>query len=612
MTKTGPEFTPTGIAAGDPLQATPAMGPAKPANATIKRRRLVFCAVVLATIAGLIAGMLGLMRYSGVTAVEWVMLAAFALTLPWIAIGFWNSIIGLILDLRLKNPAESMFDAYANHDPDAPITSRVAVVMAVRNESVIDALDRFERIELGLSRTEWAEQFDFHLLSDTSKPEIAAEEERAIAAWRARSPEARIHYRRRAENTGYKSGNVMEFLERCGEDYDFYLPLDADSLMGPSAVLRLVRVMQGAPEIGILQGLIVGTPSRTFFTRAFQFGMRHGMRSYTLGSVWWQADCAPYWGHNALIRAKAFRDHCKLPVIPGRGPLAGHVLSHDQIEAALMRRAGYETRVLPVEDQSFEDNPPSLPDFIKRELRWCNGNFQYLRLLGLKGLKPVSQVQIWLALFMYTTSVSWYVFLGLSAFWASGHQLGEVPIAQGLGFFLVIMALNLMPKMMGLAQVLVSNRQSRRYGGRMRVIAGGLCEIVFSMIIAPAVAFSVLLFVIGLLFGKRMSWDAQQRDRSRLAWSEATRSLWPQTLAGVAFFGYLLITAPWALLFALPVVVSLFGAIPIAVLSTHPALGAWSRRIGLFDIPEDRAAQEIAFEPLDPSAEVAGIERAPI
>ncbi len=87
--------------------------------------------------------------------------------------------------------------------------------------------------------------------------------------------------------------------------------------MAPSDILRLVRIMQANPCLGILQSLVVGLPTASPFARAFQFGMRLGMRSYTLGSAWWQGECGPYWGHNALLRVAPFREHCVLPRIAG-------------------------------------------------------------------------------------------------------------------------------------------------------------------------------------------------------------------------------------------------------------------------------------------------------
>src|SRR5205807_10055383 len=164
--------------------------------------------------------------------------------------------------------------------------------------------------------------------------------------------------------------------ERWGRDHELAITLDADSFMPAAAMLRLVRVMQACPEIGILQGLVVGLPSTGAFARIFQFGMRLGMRSYTIGSAWWQGDCGPYWGHNAIVRLAPFMAHCDLPVLQ-EGAVKGHVLSHDQIEAVLMRKAGYEVRVLAEEGSSFEQNPPTLVEFIRRDLLWCQGNMQY-------------------------------------------------------------------------------------------------------------------------------------------------------------------------------------------------------------------------------------------
>ncbi|MEO1309184.1 MAG: glucans biosynthesis glucosyltransferase MdoH [Pseudomonadota bacterium] len=394
---------------------------------------------------------------------------------------------------------------------------------------------------------------------------------------------------RRNENSGYKAGNIAEFLDRCGNRYDYFLPLDADSTMGPEAILRMIRVMEVSPEIGMLQSLVTGMPSRTFFTRAFQFGMRHGMRSYTLGSAWWLADCGPNWGHNILIRTKPFHDNCMLPILPGRGPLSGYVMSHDQLEAVLIRRAGYEVRVIAEESDSHEENPPSVADFIRRELRWCNGNMQYLRLVGMPGLKPVSRVQLLLAIKMYAAAPAWMLFICLGAVLASmPSQFAGVPVWIGLSFFAVLMTLNLMPKLMGLAQVLSQRERAQRYGGRLRVIVGGLVEILFSSIIAPAVAFALALFIIGLFFGRRIGWEAQQRSRARLEWREAAQVLWPQTIGGVVLTVWLSYSAVWTLPFSAPILISLAAAIPLAVMATYPSVGQWSRAIGLFDIPEDR------------------------
>jgi membrane glycosyltransferase len=359
--------------------------------------------------------------------------------------------------------------------------------------------------------------------------------------------------------------------------------------MGADTVFRLIRVMQASPEIGMLQSLVTGLPARSFFTRAFQFGMRHGMRSYTLGSAWWQGDCGPNWGHNIVIRTAPFRDHCMLPVLAGRGPLSGAILSHDQVEAVLMRRAGYEVRVLAEESESYEENPPSLVDFIRRELRWMNGNMQYVNLLSMPGLKPVSRLQLVLAILMYISAPAWIAFILIGAALAgTTDQINALPLGPGLTLFAVLMTLSLSPKLMGLAQVLASPARSAAYGGRARVLSGGLVEIVFSMLTSPVVAVALTQFAIGLIFGQRIGWSAQQRSRERLEWHEAAHVLWPQTLLGGALCLWFWVQAPWALIFGAPVLLALTLSIPVAVLTTLPRLSRWSQTTGLFDIPEDR------------------------
>ncbi|SFD72165.1 glucans biosynthesis glucosyltransferase MdoH [Roseivivax sediminis] len=557
----------------------------------LRGRRALILALNLVTVAVLFAAMAALLSAGGLLGLEIAMLGAYAVTLPWLSIGLWNSVIGLWLDRRHgAGAAEAVTPALGRVRGDEAVTTRTAIVMPLRNEDPDASIARLERLEAELAGTSWADRFAFHVLSDTDREDVARREEALIARWQAARPGEEIAYHRRTDNTGYKAGNIAEFLHR-ERGFDFFLPLDADSEMGAATVLRMVRVMQAAPEIGVLQSLVTGLPSKTFFTRAFQFGMRHGMRSYTLGSAWWQGDCGPNWGHNVLIRAEPFRRHCMLPVLPGKGPLSGHILSHDQVEAVLMRRAGYEVRVMAEESDSREENPPSLPDFIRRELRWANGNMQYLRLLGMRGLKPVSRLQLLLAIQMYAAAPAWMAFvIAGAALAAVPGQVSAVSIWWGVGFFAFIMALNLFPKVMGVAQVLADHARSAAYGGRARVVSGAFVEVAFSMLIAPIVAVSITRFLIGLLFGRRVGWDAQQRTRARLEWHEAARVLWPQTLLGAALVAWLGWFAPGLVVFAAPILIAFLGAIPIAVWSTRPALSDWSLRTGLFDIPEDRAA----------------------
>ncbi|WP_108658356.1 glucans biosynthesis glucosyltransferase MdoH [Acuticoccus kandeliae] len=570
------------------VDAPPRIGGLRRASRVLMRRRIAVAILNGATIATLAAMMAVALFSGGVSLIKVGMWLAFLVTLPWLSIGFWNAIIGTALTLRGPVPDDPLA---LDFNPNAVITTRTAVVMAVRNEEPARALDRLATLFDDLVAAGLAPHFDVHVLSDTNDAAIAAEEERLVARWREGSahPE-QIFYRRRTDNRGYKAGNIEEFCSRTGATYDFFLPLDADSFLSASAIARLVRIMQRHRRIGILQTLVVGVPSQSFFTRVFQFGMRHGMRAYTAGSVWWTGDCGAFWGHNALIRTRAFRDHCTLPVLPGDGPLGGYVMSHDQMEAVLMRRAGYHCRVIAEEGESWEENPPTLPDFVRRELRWCQGNMQYLKLLGLPRLKPVSRIQLVLAILMYAAPFAWmaFIFLGTASLFSEAGSFSG-PMALGIALFVTIMFMTFAPKLMGLAGLLWSGEQSARYGGRGMVLLGGLVEIIVSMVIAPVVAFSVAVFAAGLAFGKKIDWRAQSRTSRAVSWREATIDFLPQTCLGLVLFGVFALSAPQVLPWAAPVILGFVLSIPFAVASASPALGRWSRARGLCAIPEDLA-----------------------
>ncbi|MEL6420936.1 MAG: glucans biosynthesis glucosyltransferase MdoH [Pseudomonadota bacterium] len=580
------------------LQTRSASAPAVSASVLSSRlsdrrmawRRTVFAIAVSGTVAALFAAMTYVLAHAGWSILEAGLLVAFTITLPWLAIGFWNALIGFFLLAGRRNPVALVSPELSNLDEHAPITTRTAIAMAIRNEEPEQSIGRLRAMFADLDRAGVLAHFEFHVLSDTNDPSIAAREEAYMARWeREAGRRGAIHYRRRTSNEGFKAGNIAEFCERVAGTVDYFLPLDADSFMSARAVIRLVQGLQQNPQIGLLQGLVVGTPAASLFTRTFQFGMRHGMRAFTIGGAWWQGDCGPYWGHNALIRLDVFREACRLPVLPGTGPLSGHILSHDQVEAVLIRRAGYDVRVLATEDESWEENPPSLPEFIGRELRWCQGNMQYFQLLGIPGLKPISRIQLALAILMYVSPIAWMAFLAISVGLAiSAPASAAFPADAGLALFCVILLMSFMPKLMGLASILVRPRQRRRYGGALRIIAGGLLEFILSALMAPVVGLSIAIFAVGLLFGRKLDWQAQTRCAHTVSWRNAASAFWPHTLAGLGMLVAFALNAPALLLWGGPVVFGLLLSIPFTVLTTSAAAGRFSRSSGLCNIPEDR------------------------
>jgi membrane glycosyltransferase len=556
----------------------------------LNSRRVVFAALNLGTLAALTWGLARVFGAGGWSFTDLIIVGCFLVGGPWTVMGLWNAVIGLWLLHGRHDGVAAAAPHLAAGETGAPVTGRTAIAMTLRNEPPLRSLQRLAVMRAELDATPYGHLFDIHVLSDTSDPAVAAEEERLFHAMRGALGASRAQYRRRTSNEGFKAGNVREFVVNRGRAYDFYLPLDSDSLMSAAAILRMVRIMEAHPRIGILQSLVVGAPAASAFARIFQFGMRHGMRSHTIGAAWWQGECGPYWGHNALIRMTPFRRHCRLPVLPGRPPLGGHILSHDQVEATLMRRAGYEVRVIPVEGESWEENPPTLMDFTKRDLRWCQGNMQYWRLLGLRGLHPVSRFQLFAAIMMYMGAPAWMLMTVTAAAKLVEGDAADVNLAFGVAMFFIMFAVSLVPKLMGILDIALTPGGAARYGGRLRFALGALAETVFSTLLAPVVALRVTLFLGGLLMGRSVIWGGQRRDVYRLSWADALRGLWPQTLFGLGLIAAIGLGAkPEALAWAAPMVMGLTLSLPFAVLTADPGLGRRAARTGLCAIPDELA-----------------------
>jgi membrane glycosyltransferase len=519
-------------------------------------------------------------------------LLLFAVTLPWMVAGFCNAAIGFIIMRCSGDPVAAVIPVAGSIRDDEPVTASTAILLCVRNELPVRAIRNLESMIEGISASGYGERFHLYLLSDTNDADLAAREEAQysdlIAVWRDRLA---ISYRRRTVNTGFKAGNIREFCERWGSRHEFAVTLDADSFMPADAIIRLVRIMQVDPRLGILQALIVGLPSTSLFARIFQFGMRLGMRSYTIGSAWWQSDCGPYWGHNAVVRLEPFINHCRLPLVSEDGEDERHILSHDQIEAALMRAAGYHVRVVPREDLGWEENPPTLLEFMRRDLRWCQGNMQYWRFLLLPNLRPVSRYQLVLAVLMFIGSPAW---IGLLALATVALVLCDDPatiMRSDVGSVLLawVLLMWFSPKIAGALDVLLAPEERRAFGGAGRFIVNFVIETAYSIVLCPIVWISHTIFLFGLLFDREISWMGQIRDDHAVPLKLALQDLWPQTLVGCAALGLVLASQPWAL----PYVLLLSGgpalAVPFAMLTAWPWLGGLAARIGIGRLPEETA-----------------------
>lgn len=567
------------------LQRTSAIQADNATGADIRRRRALFAGLVGVTIVALLALAFATLSAGGFGFLDAVLLGLFALTTPWTVVGFWNAAIGFIIVRFSKSPPAPSPALWV--DPGFAGTSSTAIIACIRNEDPHRILRNLRVMLQDIFDAGQGRHFHVYILSDTSYPQLDAVEqaefEQLADEWRERIA---ITYRRRETNTNYKAGNISDFCERWGARHDFALVLDADSFMSAAAILRLVTIAECDPRIGIVQSLVVGLPSTSAFTRIFQFGMRLGMRSFTLGSAWWQADCGPYWGHNALLRLAPFVAHAQLPALtPGEKP----ILSHDQIEAVLMRSGGYHVRVLADETESYEENPPNLVEFIQRDERWCRGNMQYWRFLTLPGLKPVSRLQLLFAILMFAGSPGW---IGIAAIGTMMVALADRPSDvirpdAGLVLFVAVLLMWFAPKIATVADVVTRPAAADRFGGRLIFLAGVAVEMAFFILLSPILWIGHVLLFLSIPFGRSLGWSGQIRDDNIVTVRHAMKVFWLHTLFGVACLSVLAFTHPATLPYAFVLLGGPALSIPLAVLTSRPGAGRALMRSGVCSLPEE-------------------------
>ena len=542
----------------------------------MRLRVLVVGAIVLLVYVCLGMAMARTLAPGGWTVAKAVMLASCLGAAPWVGFCAANGLIGFVL--RLPRPAVP--PPVTIHGP----LPRTAIALTVRNEDMGLVLPPIRRLLDGLDMTGAGGAFALFVLSDTNDQATAEAEAKTIVSFQANDPNpARIHYRRRRENIGFKAGNVMEFLEHHADGCDLMLILDADSAMTPEAVLRLVTAMRDDPSLGIIQHLTVGLPASSAFPRLFQFGMRAGMRTWATALSWWQDDACVYWGHNAVIRIAPFRNHCKLPLLPTGDP----ILSHDQVEAAMLRGAGWKIRLLAEEDGSYEANPPALPEFMRRELRWLAGNFEYRHLLTMPGLRPMGRWQLVQAMLLFGITPFYVTFLLAAAWAAATDTVSPFPFRPALAATLIWAGALYAPKLLGYLELLLSRAKRTLYGGSGGLLIGMALETVFTLWLDAINSLAKTIATIRIALGFRAGWTPQNRSDRGVSWFEATRLLWPQTVLGCVVFACFA-QAGWpAVLWAAPFASGLVLAIPFCVLTADPVVGAWLRENRWAAIPEE-------------------------
>ncbi len=536
---------------------------------------------------------------NGLTALGAVMVVLFVLLFGWIALAFTSALAGFWCVLR--------GDRRLGIDPGTPLSalaSRTALLMPTYNEQPGRVFAALQAMEESLQALKVADRFDIFILSDTTDPEIWIAEEAGFLALRQRGGAGRISYRHRSRNTGRKAGNIADWVSRFGAAYPQFLILDADSVMSGETLVRLAAAMERNPDVGLIQTLPVIVGAATLFGRLQQFAARVYGPVIAHGLAWWHGAEGNYWGHNAMIRTQAFASCAGLPVLRGRAPFGGHILSHDFVEAALLRRGGWAVHMVPYLSGSFEEAPPSLTDLAIRDRRWCQGNLQHAAVLPARGLHWISRLHLLTGIGSYAAAPLWLMFLAIGLmialqarfepfdYFPAGRSLfprwPQVDPVRARYLFEVAMAVLLAPKLLGCAAVILLGER-RRYGGASRLLLSAGVETVFAGLIAPIAMLTQTIDVIAILAGRDAGWRPQRRDDGLIARGQIARRYWPHTVLGLTLGLSAYWASPFLALWMLPVVAGLLLAIPMAIGTASRAGGQGLRHLGVLRTPEEPA-----------------------
>lgn len=540
------------------------------------------------------------LRKAGPYVLQAGILILFAILFCWVSAGFWTAVMGfwelLVCRDRFKLSGKNL--STGPMDPEA----RTAIVMPICNEDTTRVFAGLRATFESLKERSEFHLFDMYILSDTNDPDIAVAEQNA---WRQLCEETqgfgRIFYRRRRRRVKRKSGNIDDFCRRWGGNYRYMIVFDADSVMTGEGLEGMVRLMESNPDAGIIQTSPKAFGMDTFYARMQQFATRIYGPLFTSGLHYWQLGESHYWGHNAIIRLKPFIEHCALAPLPGTGSFAGAILSHDFVEAALMRRAGWGVWIAYDLPGSYEELPPNLIDELKRDRRWCQGNLMNFRLFMAKGMHPVHRAVFLTGVMSYLSAPLWFFFLLLSTTLLGMHTLLEpqyflsprqpYPVwpqwnpEHAIALFATTMTMLFLPKVLSVILVLIKG--SKPYGGASKVIVSTLIEMVFSALLAPVRMIYHTKFVLAAFLGWEFHWKSPQRDDDATPWSEALRHHGSQTILGVLWAALIIWLDPSFLWWMSPIIVAMLTSTAVSVTTSRSTLGLAFKANRIFQIPEE-------------------------
>ena len=530
---------------------------------------------------------------AGLTILQWVFLVLFAISFGWVAfsaaqvmLGFPAAVLRTRRQRRSSNQSATtaiLIPVY-NEEP----TRIAAAVAAMAGELAAEEPGRFA----------------VFLLADTNRAEAWIGEEavfsRLIAEADGGCP---VYYRRRRQNTEKKAGNIADWVERWGGAYEAMLVLDADSVMGIGVIRELARRMGGDPGLGLLQTIPRIVRARTLFGRLQQFANRCYGPVFAAGLGFWHGCEANYWGHNAIIRTRAFAQSAKLPLLSGKPPFGGPVMSHDFIEAALIRRAGWRVELAPDLVETYEEAPPALSDVITRDRRWCQGNLQHIRFAFADGLTLVSRMHLLMGIMSYVSALVWLALIatGLVIAVQAGLTEPDYFAAPGLfptwpvfdseraiQLFILAMAVVLTPKLLGWLSVMLRPRRLIQYGGPVAFTLSVLLETVLSALYAPVMMLAQANIILDIILGRDAGWKPQRRDDGPISFAAAWRAHTWHFITGLALAALTASIEPGLFFWTLPVTAGLLLSPFLSWISGMRSIGLALKRVAVLRTPEEQ------------------------
>lgn len=523
-----------------------------------------------------------LLAVGQMTPLQFVFLVLSTIAFGWIALGSLSAALGFL-------PLFAGEDIGTIQPPKGAVAlRRTALLFPVYHEEPARIAGTIEATARALEGLGLARSFDAFVLSDTRGADEGMREENVYASLIKRlSGVMKVYYRRRRLNVDRKAGNISDWVQRFGAAYDHFIILDGDSIMSGETLQILAAAMENEPKAGLIQTVPRLVGGRTLLQHLTQFSSGVYGPPVASGIAFWHRDQGNYWGHNAIIRTRAFAHAAGLPELSGRKPFGGHILSHDFVEAILLQRAGWGVHMMPVIEGSYEGQPPNLIDVVVRDRRWAQGNLQHLAIVSQPGLTGMGRVHLGMGAASYLISAIWVLSLAVGvvlalqggqfipSYFEDSRTLFPIwPVIDpgaALRLFMATLAVVLLPKLLGL---MLEWRRAHLNGDPLQALRstlGVVYETVFSMLIAPILMITQTVGAVQILAGFDSGWKAQKRDDGALQLTDALYFARLQTILGFVVAVIAWSVSPWLLGWMAPVVAGLLLAGPVCWLTSLPA-----------------------------------------